>query len=50
MSAENGWTYLDLWDLIPEEQFSTSIFHLLPQGEAALAGRVAEAVRASTCP
>jgi hypothetical protein len=50
MSAENGWTYLDLWNLIPEEQFSTSIFHLLPAGEAALGGRVAEAVRASTCP
>ncbi|KAF0106841.1 MAG: hypothetical protein FD146_2199 [Anaerolineaceae bacterium] len=50
MSAEGGWTYLDLWNIIPEQQFSTSIFHLLPEGEAALAARLSETILLSACP
>jgi hypothetical protein len=50
MSVEGGWLYLDLWDLVPAEQFTTSIFHLNPQGEAILAARLAGAILASACP
>jgi hypothetical protein len=50
MSAEGGWTYLDLWNLVPEEQFGSSIFHLLPEGEAALAERLSETILLSACP
>jgi hypothetical protein len=50
MAAQNGWTYLDMWNLVPEEQFGSSIFHLLPEGETLLAGRLAEAILDSACP
>lgn len=50
MSLEANWTYLDLWNLIPEQQFGSNIFHLVPDGEAILAGRIAEALQETTCP
>lgn len=36
-----GWYYLDLWDIVPEDQFTNSAIHLTPTGEAVLAGRIA---------
>ncbi len=36
-SSENGWTYLDLWDLVPEANFTNSAIHLDPEGEQMLA-------------
>jgi hypothetical protein len=47
-SRANGWTYLDLWDLAPMEEFTNSGVHLTPQGEAMLTSEVAEAIQA-TC-
>lgn len=47
-SAEHGWSYLDLWDLVPVEEFTNSAVHLTPEGEALLTDRVAEAIQA-TC-
>lgn len=38
----NGWTCLDLWDVIPEERFTNSAIHLDPLGEAILAGKIIE--------
>ncbi len=32
----NAWTCLDLWDAVPEEQFTNSAIHLDPQGEGML--------------
>lgn len=36
-----GWHYLDLWDLVPQEQFTNSAIHLTPAGEALLVQRIA---------
>ena len=47
-SAEHGWNYLDLWDLVPMEEFTNSAVHLTPRGEAMLAEQVAGAIQA-TC-
>lgn len=50
LAMDNGWTYLDYWNLIPEHQFSTSIFHLNAEGERALAAELAQAILAAACP
>jgi len=46
-AAENGWNYLDLWDLVPAGEFTNSAIHLTPTGEALLAGRVAASLEGS---
>ena len=30
--SERGWTYLDLWDLVPAEKFTDSAIHYSPEG------------------
>ncbi len=32
MAAAEGWDYLDLWNVVPEERFTNSAVHLDPQG------------------
>lgn len=32
LAAENGWSYLDLWDAVPETEFTNSAIHLSPAG------------------
>ncbi len=39
-SLAYGWTYLDLWDLVPQENFTNSAIHLDPEGEARLAQKI----------
>lgn len=46
----NGWNYLDLWDLIPADQFTNSAIHLTPTGEAMLAGQVTQSILQQSCP
>jgi hypothetical protein len=41
-AASRGWHYLDLWDLVPENEFTNSAIHLTPTGEQLLADRLAE--------
>lgn len=36
-SAQEGWNYLDLWDLIPPDQFTDSEFHMTPDANRVLA-------------
>lgn len=47
-AAANNWNYLDLWDLVPPEEFTNSAIHLTPAGEDLLANRIAEAIQ-GTC-
>jgi hypothetical protein len=50
-ALQNGWQYLDLWNLIPDHSYYTnSAIHLTPAGEAILAGRLKDAVLAKRCP
>jgi hypothetical protein len=46
-AAENSWNYLDLWDLVPMDEFTNSAVHLTPFGESLLAARIAETIQAN---
>lgn len=48
-AQKNGWNYLDLWNLIPEAEFTNSAIHLSPLGEQMFAAEVAKAVQENTC-
>lgn len=41
LAAQSGWNYLDLWDLLPPEEFTNSAIHLTPAGERLLAETIA---------
>jgi len=47
-AAAYGWTYLDLWDMVPAAEFTNSAIHLTPAGERLLANKLLEAIQA-TC-
>ncbi len=44
---EHNWNYLDVWDVVPEEEFTNSAIHRTPAGEVLLNAMVIEAVRSS---
>jgi hypothetical protein len=44
-SAANGWTYLDVWDLVPVNEFTNSGVHLTPYGESLLTNEVARSIQ-----
>jgi len=48
LAAAQDWHYLDLWNLVPADEFTNSAIHLTPDGETLLANKLAEAIR-STC-
>ncbi|NOH04877.1 MAG: hypothetical protein HND47_24365 [Chloroflexi bacterium] len=37
LSQRNDWTYVDLWDIVPANEFTNSAIHLTPAGEKLLA-------------
>jgi hypothetical protein len=43
-AADEGWPYLDLWDVISPSAFTDSAVHLTPDGSRALAARIGEAL------
>ena len=45
----NKWNYLDLWNLVPADQFTNSAIHLTPAGEALLAGELKQTVLQQAC-
>ncbi len=49
-SQKQGWDYLDLWNLVPADQFTNTAIHLTPEGESLMAVRVASAVSEMFCP
>jgi hypothetical protein len=44
------WNYVDLWNLVPADQFTNSAIHLTPAGEALLADALAGAILETRCP
>jgi hypothetical protein len=46
-AQKNSWGYADLWELIPEDQFTNSAIHLSPQGTGTLAKTIAEMLQGS---
>ncbi len=49
-SAVNRWTYLDLWNIVPAEQFTNSAIHMTPGGEALLVERIKTGLFEQGCP
>jgi hypothetical protein len=49
-AANQGWDYLDLWNLVPADQFTNSAIHLTPVGEALMTGRVEQTILQQSCP
>jgi hypothetical protein len=45
----NGWNYLDVWNLLPQSEFTNSAIHLTPAGETILAQTILAALQ-PTCP
>jgi len=43
-AQQNGWNYLDLWDLAPKTEFTNSAVHLTPAGSKMLAERIGRAI------
>ncbi|MGD2058149.1 MAG: hypothetical protein PVI04_05405 [Anaerolineales bacterium] len=39
-AEQNGWQFLDLWDLIPADEFTDSAIHYSPDGNAMMADRI----------
>jgi len=44
-AAARHWRYLDLWDLVPPDQFTNSAIHLTPAAEISLAKEIARAIQ-----
>jgi hypothetical protein len=40
--SENSWTYLDLWDAVPQEHFTNTAIHRDAEGEALFAQKIIE--------
>ena len=44
-ASENNWNYMDLWDLVPMDEFTNSAVHLTPHGESLLTAQVAREIQ-----
>ena len=45
-ATNRNWRYLDLWDLVPADEFTNSAIHLTPAGEGLLANKILKAIQA----
>ncbi|MEW6094418.1 MAG: hypothetical protein AB1531_10690 [Chloroflexota bacterium] len=50
MAAARGWNYLDLWNLIPAEQFTNSAIHVTPAAETFVVEQVKLSIQEQICP
>ncbi|MDO8753960.1 MAG: hypothetical protein Q7J80_08720 [Anaerolineales bacterium] len=41
LSKQNHWNYVDLWDIVPADEFTNSAIHLTPEGETIFARELA---------
>ncbi len=48
-SEQNGWHYLDLWNIVPSDQFTNSAIHLTARGQSLLAEHLRGVIQ-SYCP
>ena len=45
-SQQQGWAYLDVWNLVPAAEFTNSAVHLTPAGSQLLAGKIGARLQA----
>lgn len=50
LAGQHDWNYLDLWNLVPETEYTNSAIHLTPAGEALLTQTIAAALPGAACP
>jgi hypothetical protein len=48
-SSDADWAYIDLWDIIPPEEFTNSAVHLTPEGMAVYAEALLPAILTTCC-
>ncbi len=48
-SAQGNWTYLDLWDIVPDNEFTNSAIHMTPAGEKLMADWVGVTILEKAC-
>ncbi len=48
-AKDNNWNYVDLWDLVSEDQFTNSAIHLSPAGEKLFAESLANTIKETQC-
>jgi hypothetical protein len=44
-AVARNWHYLDVWDLVPMQEFTNSAIHLTPEGEAMLVDEITEEIQ-----
>jgi hypothetical protein len=49
-AAAEGWNYLDLWDLVPADEFTNSAIHMTPYGESLVAEQIKQNTWIQNCP
>jgi hypothetical protein len=49
-AASQGWDYLDLWNLVPADQFTNSAIHVTPAGETLVTESVEDTILQQSCP
>ena len=48
-SQQGGWDYIDLWNIVPAEEFTNSAIHMTPMGESIFAKRLAGSIQERIC-
>jgi hypothetical protein len=49
LSQQKGWHYLDLWDAVPQSEFTNSAIHMTPVGESILMKVLSKTVMFESC-
>lgn len=49
-SRQAGWNYIDLWDLLPPDEFSNTEFHRTSAGEQEMARNILPLILSQICP
>lgn len=48
-AKKEKWDYLDLWNVVPSDEFTNSAIHLTPEGEELLANQIQQVILDSYC-
>lgn len=49
LSQKNNWNYIDLWNIVPANEFTNSAIHLTPTGEGLLAEKIVPLIMKTEC-
>jgi len=49
LSQQKGWNYMDLWDAVPQSEFTNSAIHMTPVGESILMRVLSKTIMYESC-